>query len=529
MAAMNKRAWQAWIPSGFTWAALVLLAANYFSTFGDLDYTWQVRTGQIIVQTGDLQPPDQFSYTIAGRHVPDHEWLYEVVLWLLWDNFGYGGLKLLKCVLVTSTLLLLAWRLRVAGLRWHGIALALTLAVAVLAPAWNLRPLYSTTIGLLLVSGWLHDHCTGRKRLPWALPVVMLVWANCHPAVITGQGLIFGAIAWEWLNRGLKVNAPLSDAGLRRLTLIGGLGLLATFISPDPVGRLLYPFGPTLKHPIQRVFVEMQPLSRTVLQAPYTSGLIYLVAAAVGYSIIRRWRQYRGWEIMMLLGLAFLAHTAARAAQDCLLVMLAVGLPHLVALLRQAALRDRRRTWVAALLRFDCRWRRIWDSPLLRPQWGWLAAAAVLLILVSVSPPLSRGMPAQDADEWPSGALAHLEQHGIGGHFFAPPDYGAYITWKLGDKARCYADTRGFFFPPEYLEDSHYLPQLGPDWQARLEKVLNEYSTDYFMLETTGPRGELWRRLQPEVGSEVIYLDQQTVVLKASSVRDGVRKCLASR
>jgi hypothetical protein len=268
----------------------------------------------------------------------------------------------------------------------------------------------------------------------------------------------------------------------------------------------------------------MQPLYTTLTKAPYTSGLIYVVAAVVALSMVLRFRQYRGWEIMLVAALALLANTAARAAQDWLLVMLAVGLPHVIALFRQAALADRRRAWVASLLRFDSSWKRAWHSPLLRLQSGWLAAVAAVFVIISLIPPLARSMPMQDDEEWPTGAVAYLEQHGIGGRFFAPPDYGAYITWKLGDKARCYADTRGFFIPPLLLEDSHYIPQLGPDWQARLDRVLNDYPTDYFMLETTGPRGELWRHLQPLVGTDVVYLDRQTVVLRASVVRGCVRK-----
>src|SRR5205823_889092 len=145
----------------------------------------------------------------------------------------------------------------------------------------------------------------------------------------------------------------------------------------------------------------------------------------------------------------------------------------------------------------DSSWRRLWDSPLLRYQWLWPAAAAAALVFISLVPTISKQMPMQEADAWPSGALAHLKAQGIHGHFFAPPDYGAYLTWKLGDDARCYADTRGFFIPPLLLEDSHYVPQLGPDWRMRLDRVLNEYATDYFVLETNGPRGELWRQLQP--------------------------------
>jgi hypothetical protein len=77
---------------------------------------------------------------------------------------------------------------------------------------------------------------------------------------------------------------------------------------------------------------------------------------------------------------------------------------------------------------------------------------------------------------------------------------------------------------PVFLEDSHFVPQLGPQWRERLNRILNDYATDYFVLETTGPRGELWRCLQPHVGDNVIYLDQQTVVLSAKVVREGVAR-----
>jgi len=521
---MAKRAWCAFLPNAFSLAVIVLMAANYFSPFGDLDYTWQIRTGEIIFRTGDIQPRDHFTYTIPDHYLPDFEWLYEVVLWLIWDHLGYGGLKLLKTLLIAATLLLLAWRLRAAGLRWYGVCFVLTVAIPALTPAWNLRPLFCTTLGLLVLSGWLHDHCTGRKPLTWWLPVLMAAWANCHPAVITGQTLLLGAILWEWLNRSLKINAPLAGSALKRLTLIGGLGLLATLIGPDPLGRLRYPFKPELAHPIQRVFVEMQPLYATLTKTPYATGLVYVVAVLVALSIVLRFRQYRGWEIMLLAGLTVLANTAARAAQDWLLLLLALGVPHLVALWRQAALSDRRRWWVALALRCDGKWKRACFSPLLRFQRGWPLAAVSLLVVVSLIPALSKRMPLQDADEWPTGAAAFLQEHGIGGNFFAPPDYGAYLTWRIGEDARCYADTRGFFISPVLLEDCHYVPQLGPGWRPRLDRILNEFATDYFVLETTGPRGELWRRLQPLIGSDVVYLDQQTVILRADDVRRGVRQ-----
>jgi hypothetical protein len=513
----------AWLPNSTSLALIALLATNYFGSFADLDFTWQIRTGQRIVERGELRTPEAFSYTIPGANVPDFEWLYEVLLWFVWSGFGFGGLKLLKLIVIGVPLLIVALRLHGEGVRPRVIVLALVFAVVIVYPAWNLRPLYCTTIGLLLVSWMLHDHCTGKRPLSWWLPVVMLLWSNLHPGVITGQGMLIGAIAWEWINRVVKLNPPLRESACWRLTLIGGLGLAATFLSPDPVDRLMYPFRPELAHPVQRLFTEMQPLYTFVLKPPYFIGLAYVVAFLVLLTVLFRFRQYRMWELALLAGLTGLANLACRSMQDWVLVMLAIGVPHMVALFGQAIRVDRRRFWVAALVRLDQCCKRTFRGNMFRLQWHWPVAVAALLVVVSLIPPLGRQMPVQDAPDWPVAALNAIEKEGLEGRFFAPVNYGSYITWRLGDRAKCYVDTRGFFFPPELIEDSQYLPEQAPGWEKRLKRVLDKYHTDYLLLETTGVRGQLWRSLQPHV-SNPLYLDEETVVLTADQVRRGVEK-----
>ena len=82
-------------------------------------------------------------------------------------------------------------------------------------------------------------------------------------------------------------------------------------------------------------------------------------------------------------------------------------------------------------------------------------------------------------------------------------------------------DTRGFFFPPALVEDSHYVPAMGNDWRKRLDRVLDDYPTEYFLLETWGVRGALWHALEPHI-SQPLYCDKQAVLLNAAQVRHGV-------
>lgn len=495
---------------------VLLLLVNYLGTFADLDFAWQARTGERILQTGQLRPPEAFSYTLSGQLLPDFEWLYEVVLWLTWSQFGYGGLKLLKTWLVFTPLVLLYRRLQVEDVPWPGIALALGTALVVLVPVWNLRPLYCTTIGLLLLTGWLRDHYTGRSYLPAWLPLLMVLWANLHPGVLIGQVVLAAAIVWEWLNRWVRLNPPLDRAALKRLSWVGGAGLAATFLAPDPLERMTYPFNAEVWHPVQRLFTEIQPLHRFLATPPYTTNLTLVVAALVLLTAVFRFRQYRPWELALLAGLTLLAFRAVRSMMDWLLLSLALGVPHVTALLRHGLWTWRHQPAGRALLVWGRGLRKAFNGPQLRLHLFWPAVTFAMLAGVSLIPPLSRRMPRQEDDTWPTAAVGWLEAHGIRGRFFNPPNYGSYLIWRLGDAVQTYVDTRGFFYSAQVIEDSHYLPQLTPGWQERLKRVLG-FGTDYFLLETTGPRGELWRSVQPHV--QPLYLDQQTVLLSAQQVQ----------
>jgi hypothetical protein len=272
----------------------------------------------------------------------------------------------------------------------------------------------------------------------------------------------------------------------------------------------------------------MKPLHTFILQPPYTTNLAYVVAVLVGATVVLRFRQYRLWEVALLVGLAGLANLAFRSLQDWLLVMLALGVPHLARLPHYLAQRYRLRApssrWrgiggkpTRLLLRLEHSCKGVLNAPLFRWQWYWPVAAVGALAVLSLIPPVGRRMPVQDAARWPTAALNWMADHDIQGHVFSPPDYGAYVTWRLRHRAQSSVDTRGFFFPGELLEDSHYLPQLYGDWQPRLERVLAQ-GTDYFLLETTGPRGQLWHTLEPHI-REPLYLDSQSVLLSSAQVR----------
>src|ERR1700722_4048241 len=112
-------------PNAFSLLALLVLGYMYFCPPSDLDYCWQIRTGERILATGRLQQPETFSYTIAGREITDHEWHNEITIARLWRGLGDAGMKLLRVALFAAPLAILAWQLTARGVRKHLVVLCL--------------------------------------------------------------------------------------------------------------------------------------------------------------------------------------------------------------------------------------------------------------------------------------------------------------------------------------------------------------------------------------------------------------------
>src|SRR5579872_5730217 len=79
--------------------ALALLVAWPFLAPTDPDYWWHARTGQLIAETGRVPLVDPYSFTAVGQRWVTHEWLTELLLFVVQHQFGYVGNVLLFGVL----------------------------------------------------------------------------------------------------------------------------------------------------------------------------------------------------------------------------------------------------------------------------------------------------------------------------------------------------------------------------------------------------------------------------------------------
>lgn len=308
------------------WSAVALLAAVVFILgFTPLrashDEWWHLKTGKIIVENDYRLPEtDVFTYTAADYRWDNHEWLSEVLMYLLWRaadsgaGGGWAAVILAKAALLAATWLLL-WRFlaqRAGGGLW-GIVGGLFLAV--LAASVARRTFYPRPpvisyffLTLYLYVLWLHR----AGRIPTAglfvLPLVMPLWANLHGGFVLGGICVAAYFAGEAIEALLAATArkcrpdlgcPVLDffsrltpppppgprPFVRRALVYLVLGLAVGLAS------LLTPYGWRLYTLTHRVMRDPELVGRlSELMPPdlrYTWGYVVLVAfLAVGFIVL---------------------------------------------------------------------------------------------------------------------------------------------------------------------------------------------------------------------------------------------------
>ena len=99
----------------FALAAILITFLGFFATrIWDVDFWWHISSGKYIVETRSLPDSDPFSvYTTAGARdntILKSNWLGQVILFQVFNDFGEDGVILLKAAILTICLLIVYLR-----------------------------------------------------------------------------------------------------------------------------------------------------------------------------------------------------------------------------------------------------------------------------------------------------------------------------------------------------------------------------------------------------------------------------------
>lgn len=365
--------------------------------------------GKYIVQHHRLPVPDPFGFAtyLRGPAYPGeevvrhfnltHEWLAEVLFYLLYRVGGYGAVVLFRALVMMAACAavgLIVWRR--TGRFYLTVAAALAPASVLYLTATD-RPqiftVFFSAVFLLILDA--------RGPL-WLLPPLALVWANCHGGFVIAWILV-GAFCADALWQRFR-GKPRAEE--RRIWLASIATILISLANPNgwnAIATILY-----YRHShMLSVIAEWRP---TVLWPP--GGFVVLLAAgALALLWARRQARFTDLLLFALFGVA-----GIYAVRN--IIFIALLAPVTVA------------TYLP------------WKTRRLAPAIEFALASLVFGIgVLPIAQGKSLRFEAVDATR-PVGAADFLLAHHVSGRIYDHLEHGGYLMWRLWPQNQMFVDGR---------------------------------------------------------------------------------------
>jgi hypothetical protein len=460
-------------------AAMGLLLFGLFSPpISDTDFWWHLRTGQYIFETHRLPSPDPFAWTTAHaqpayagedrtRHFNlTHEWLAQVFLYLTWHDVGPAGVVIIRALSMTVVCLLIGL---VAGHRAGSFDAAIFGALACASTLYPFaldRPYQITFLFLAATLAALEF-----RRCIWTLPLVFLIWANCHGGYFLGL-VVLGAYCAETFYLRKRD---------RSLWAIAGLCVIASALNPNGLGI----FSTLVNYRSSYLTSRLLEWARPTLWPPSPFSVLLLIAAPL---LLWRFRRVRLADWLLLAAFGAAALSAMRNTPFIGLIA-----PVLIA-----------GAW----------------------PWRWRIPTAVrvlfpALILAGVAAGATTGRFFRlGVAEWkfPKGAADFLLAHHITQPLFNTYEHGGYLIWRLAPAERVFIDGRALseslfndYARILYNHDNN-------DGQMSAAQLLDRYGVETILMNTFEPSTGAVYVLAPALADpaqrtwKLVYNDAQSLI-----------------
>ncbi len=214
----------------------VFLAVQYVGLSTDPDIWWQLAYGKHFVTnlTTNIDH-NQFGWTVADKEWHYVNWLSSSILYVIYTAFSYGGLKIFQLMLYLSIALLFLRFLKSASVRLNPIHVLgfLMIFMAATPVARILKPEMFTTLSFnVILLLYFLTKVTQRNYFKY-MPLVFLIWVNCHGGYIGGFILLGLLFVGEVFNLALRRDTALSRRLLWWMFVGSGISVLVVNINPS--------------------------------------------------------------------------------------------------------------------------------------------------------------------------------------------------------------------------------------------------------------------------------------------------------
>jgi len=464
----------------------------------DSNDTWMhIKTGGIMLENMQVRAAEDYSYTAQGKEWLNHQWLSQVVFYIVYKFAGVNGI-LLFCALFIFLAFILLFRITYSRENWLSGVFLIMLVILFSQPEYIARPLVFSLFlfSVFLYILWRFKHSwTGKKEnfIYFLIPLQVL-WTNLHGASIMGVFLIWAYIAGEFIDARIRIKDfdskfVIKGARFKKLLYAGIMLGLATGITPYGYKLILFP----IRESAGMYFIDewLSPLHNDILLnldiSPYFR--LFLIIGMLVFILRGRFIPSSG--IIIFAAFLYLSLSSRRHVP---LFGFALA-PYIACYARWLVFKKIPGHAVKIL-----------------KQAGALILAAYLLLLckgiftgeyyVRTNHDLRFGL---GRIEYPDKAIDFLVKADLKGNMFNDYSSGCYLIWRMYPERRVFIDGRNTVYGVKFIENSYRRVLLYP---GEFEGLAERYSINYIFLQhEMANTGELMPYLYSSGQWALVYCD----------------------
>jgi hypothetical protein len=427
----------------------VLVAVVFAKGIRDADYFWHVTAGRLIATTGSIPNTDPFSFTWGGQPWTPHEWLSELMLYVLVSGPGPAATLVVFGLIGAGVAAVTGWLLLRLGARPFAVGAGLALLAWVMAPYLTVRPQAVSWLMLALLLSALALIRPPQRRWMLALGPFFALWANLHGLWVVGLGVVglYGLFT-------LAGRTPMSAA---RWWVAAGVTLCLA-------GSMVTPAGPAgILYPLRYVDAGDWGLANIQeWQSPnfHDAGHLGLLALVVAL-VVTGGRRAPGWMVALSwIGMVMALVSMRNSPVAAILAAPALGLGFEDWLRSRSRARQGRRELRPAIQLT----RRLMEVG---------AALAIVAVAFGVARPAG-GSLVREGDYPAAGATRLAEAH-PGVRVIGEYGWGGYLIFRLSEGGgRVFIDGRNDMYSQAILDDYSTIRDADPGWEA----IADAYEAD---------------------------------------------------
>ena len=423
-------------------------AINAFSYAGaDFDLWGHLKFGEDIWQTGAVPKTDPYNYTFPNHVWFNHEWLTEVLFYLLYKVFGSTGILIFKLGLGLTIVHLLSQLYFERSKNILAYCLFFILWTHVVSMGFASRPHLMTFLFLTVLLVILYRYSEGKRQAIWCAPPLFALWVNCHGGFVAGFGIFGMFIVVESITR-------IREQGNPDTLLFYALGVSFLALLVNPYGyHLLIFLLETI--PRERQVEEWWPIPLWSTDFIHYKILALLFLVSL-FSPMRK----RPWELAIIAFSVFYGFKHQRHSVLAAIVMVPMAAACFAQLVESWTVSKKSRPW---------------------PRWVHVG------VLVSMG--LFAGLQLNhNFAKWkrhgfqiyvdpainPIYAVRFLEENKINGNILTTSDWGQYVIWKLRESKVSVDGRYWTVYPPDSIIQNMVFQKGWEGWKYYLDLYPHE-------------------------------------------------------